>query len=124
MPNLQTHFMKIILYVLLTFSAFLSFKSCNEKEKPQVISPADKVTYERDIKPILTTSCIPCHFQGGISPYKWDNYEAVKYKISLIIDRVNKDQGARKFMPKDGTKLSPETIATLRKWVTDGTLER
>ncbi len=114
----------MILYVFLSLSAFLSFKSCNETEKPKVISPPDKVTYERDIKPILAASCIPCHFQGGISPYKWDNYEAVKYKISLIIDRVNKDQGARKFMPKDGTKLSPETIATLRKWVTDGTLER
>ncbi len=116
--------MKIILYVLFTTVAFLSVKSCNEKEKPQVISPADKVTYERDIKQILATSCTPCHFPGGISPYKLENYEAVKYKISIIIDRVNKDHGAKKFMPKDGTKLSPETIAILRKWISDGTLER
>ena len=116
--------MKIVLYVLLTCSAFLSFNSCHEKVKPKVISPPDKITYERDIKPILATSCTPCHFPGGISPYKWENYEAVKYKISIIIDRVNKEQGAKKFMPKDGTKLSPETIALLRKWVSDGTLEQ
>ena len=107
-----------------TFSAFLSLKSCNEKEKPLVISAADKVTYERDIKPILATSCTPCHFPGGISPYKWENYDAVKYKISIIIDRVNKEPGTKNFMPRDGTKLSPETIAILRKWVSDGTPER
>jgi hypothetical protein len=116
--------MKIILYVLFTCSVFFSFKSCHENEKPLVISPADKVTYERDIKPILATSCTPCHFQGGISPYKWESYDAVKYKISIIIDRVNKDPGTKNFMPRDGKKLSPETIAILRKWVSDGTLER
>jgi hypothetical protein len=116
--------MRGILYIFMTGSVFLFFKSCNSNNKSEVISPADKVTYERDIKPILAKSCVPCHFSGGISPYKWDNYEAVKYKIALIIDRVNKDQGSKNFMPKDGTKLSPESIAILRKWVTDGTREK
>ncbi len=116
--------MRVVLYILMTALVFLFFKACNSNEKPEVISPADKVTYERDVKPILATSCVPCHFPGGISPYKWDNYEAVKYKISIIIDRVNKDQGTKNFMPKDGTKLSPESIAILRKWVTDGTREK
>ena len=106
--------MKVILYVLLTCSAFLSIESCNQK--PKIISPADKITYERDIKPLLAVSCNPCHFDNGISPYKFENYEAVKYKIEIILSRVNKEQGAKKFMPKDGTKLSPEAIAILRKW--------
>lgn len=116
--------MRVILYIFITGSVFLFFKACNSNEKSDVISPPDKVTYERDIKPILATSCIPCHFPGGVSPYKWDNYEAVKYKIALIIERVNKEPGAKNFMPKDGTKLSPESIAILRKWVTDGTREK
>ena len=114
--------MKVFLYMLFTCSAFLSIESCNQK--PKVISPADKVTYERDIKQILAVSCKPCHFNNGISPYKFEDYEAVKYKIEIMISRVSKEQGAKKFMPKDGTKLSPETIAILRKWVSDGTLER
>lgn len=114
--------MKVVLYVLFTCSVFLSFESCNQK--PKVISPADKVTYERDILPLLAVSCKPCHFDNGISSYKFENYEAVKYKIEIILSRVNKEQGAKKFMPKDGTKLSPEAIAILRKWVSDGTLER
>ena len=116
--------MKVGLYILLTCLAFFSVKACNENKNPQVISPADKVTYQRDIKPLLATYCTPCHYAGGISPYKWENYEAVKYKIPIIIERVNKDQGAKHFMPKDGTKLSAQSIAMLRKWVADGTLER
>jgi hypothetical protein len=103
---------------------FFFVKSCNENNNFRVISPPDIVTYERNIKPLLTTYCTPCHYAGGISPYKWENYEAVKYKISIIIERVNKDQGAKHFMPKDGTKLSAKSIAMLRKWVADGTLER
>lgn len=72
----------------------------------------------------MAVSCKPCHFDNGISPYKFEDYEAVKYKIEIILSRVNKELGAKNFMPKDGTKLSPETIAILRKWVSDGTLEQ
>jgi len=117
-------FLKFIFYVLFTCWTFLSIVSCHQKGKPEVMSPADKVTYERNIKPLLASYCTPCHYPGGISPYKWVNYDAVKYKISIIIQRVNKDQGAKHFMPKDGAKLSPESIAILQKWVSDGTLER
>lgn len=116
--------LKRMLIGIISCSVFLFFISCNGNEKPKVISPADKVTYERDVKPILVKSCTPCHFDGGINKNKWDDYATTKYKIPIIIDRVNKEQGAAKFMPKDGHKLSPETIAILRKWVTDGTLEQ
>jgi len=115
--------MKILLYLILTFSALSFIKSCYTNEKSVATTPADKVTFERDVRPIFEASCRPCHFTDGINPNKWDNYDAVKYKIYIIIERVNKEQGAPKFMPKDRNKLSPEAIATLRKWVKDGMIK-
>lgn len=83
-----------------------------------------KVTYLANVKPILTTSCTPCHMAGGVNPNKWDEYAATKAKITGILDRVQRDPSATGFMPKGGTKLSDANIAILNKWVADGLLEQ
>lgn len=83
-----------------------------------------KVTYLANVKPILTTSCTPCHLTGGTNPNKWDEYTPTKTKISLIIGRVKREPGAIGFMPVNGTKLSADKIAVLEKWVADGLLEK
>ena len=83
---------------------------------------ASKVTYTADIKPLLTTSCAPCHVAGG-NKAKWDNYATTKSKISGIIDRVQRGTTASGFMPQGGSKLSGDNIALLKKWVADGLLE-
>jgi len=85
--------------------------------------PVVKITYNKDVKAIFVASCTPCHLAGGTNPNKWDDYTSAKNKIATILDRVKRDQGAVGFMPRNGTKLSTATIATLEKWVTDGTLE-
>lgn len=81
-----------------------------------------KVTYTANIKPLLTTSCKPCHIAGGPNP-KWDNYATAKSKISTILDRVQRDPSASGFMPQGGSKLTADNIALLKKWVADGLLE-
>lgn len=83
-----------------------------------------KVTFVADIKPLLTASCTPCHMPGGANPNKWDDYTSVKNKISVILDRVQREPTAAGFMPKGGTKLSAANIALLNKWVADGVLEK
>lgn len=82
-----------------------------------------KTTYMADVKPIFVASCTPCHLAGGINPNKWDQYAQAKAKISVILDRVQREPGATGFMPKVGAKLSAEKIAILKKWVDDGLLE-
>ncbi len=82
-----------------------------------------KTTYVSDVKPILTTSCTPCHMAGGSNPNKWDEYASAKSSISSILDRVKRDPGATGFMPRNGAKLSADKIAILEKWVADGLLE-
>lgn len=83
-----------------------------------------KVTFVADIKPLLTASCTPCHMPGGANPNKWDDYATVKSKISVILDRVQREPTAAGFMPKGGSKLSAANIALLNKWVADGVLEK
>ncbi|MBV5313320.1 MAG: hypothetical protein JZU47_08495 [Prolixibacteraceae bacterium] len=113
--------MKTKILALAVTSAFLFFSSCSKDED---VTPDNKVTFNDDIKPILKASCTPCHITGGSQSSKWDNYETVKGKISVILDRVNRAPGTPGFMPEGGSKLPLTEIATLSKWVTDGLLEK
>lgn len=92
--------------------------------KVKVTVNLPKVTFVADIKPLLTASCTPCHMPGGANPNKFDDYTTVKNKISVILDRVQRESTAAGFMPKGGTKLSAANIALLNKWVADGVLEK
>jgi hypothetical protein len=83
-----------------------------------------KITYLADIKPLLVASCTPCHLAGGANPNKFDDYATAKGKISVILDRVQRESTAAGFMPRGGTKLSAANIALLNKWVADGLLEK
>lgn len=88
------------------------------------VKPVVKVTYLADVKQIFTTSCAPCHMASGYNSLKLDNYAVAKSKITHIIDRVERSQGSAGFMPQGGTKLSDAHIATLKKWLEDGLLEK
>lgn len=82
-----------------------------------------KVTYNAHVKPLVTSSCTPCHMASGYNPVKLDQYAVAKSKINNIIDRVKREQNAAGFMPSGGTKLSADKIALLEKWRDDGLLE-
>jgi hypothetical protein len=114
--------MKTRILALTAISAFLIFSSCSKDE--EATSDDSKITFNDDIKPILKASCTPCHITGGSQSSKWDNYETVKGKISVILDRVNRTPGTAGFMPEGGSKLPATEIATLSRCVTDGLLEK
>jgi mono/diheme cytochrome c family protein len=112
--------MKTKLFFLTFFSASLLFTAC-DKDSDAV---AVKVTYDNDAKPIFVANCTPCHLTGGANPNKWDDYATAKSKIDVILDRVNRAEGAAGHMPKNGPKLSDATIAILTQWKADGLLEK
>ena len=86
--------------------------------------PVVVVTYTADVKPILVTSCTPCHLAIGANSNKWDEYSQAKGKINSILDRVQRTPGSAGFMPKGpAPALTAAQIATLKKWVADGLLE-
>jgi uncharacterized membrane protein len=112
---------KISLFALAVVIAG-SILSCKKTEEAVVIP---KLTYEKDIKPILVLRCTPCHLAAGTNPNKWDTYAATQAKAATILDRIQRAPGATGFMPRNGTAQIPaDEIAKIKQWVTDGTLEK
>ncbi|WP_035669521.1 hypothetical protein [Flavobacterium sp. 83] len=103
--------------VILPFAIVLM--NCNSTKKGTEYTAVQKeLSYNKDIKPIIETSCTPCHIppQGRKEPL--ENYIHVKENIGAIIDRVKLPQEDRKFMPPRNKKpaLNDSLIAVLVKW--------
>jgi len=55
---------------------------------------AQEITYEKDIFPLMTVKCAPCHHPGGGAPFSLLTYQDVAKRISFIKDVVES-----KYMP-------------------------
>ncbi len=80
-----------------------------------------KITFTKDILPIIKSKCNNCHTGGNETNYT--SFTASKNRIDNIIDRINREQGDPSFMPRNRTKLSTSDLAKFSQWVTDGLLE-
>jgi mono/diheme cytochrome c family protein len=91
--------------------------------------PAQEITYNQHIAPIISTHCISCHKPNGVAPFTLLNYADVSSRAKFI-GFVTKT----KYMPpfkadnsfqhyKNENILSPEEIQTIQDWVTSGTNE-
>ncbi|MGE3314062.1 MAG: redoxin domain-containing protein [Planctomycetaceae bacterium] len=87
-----------------------------------------KVTYYRDVAPILQSRCQECHRPGQVGPFALMNYkQAVNWADDI------KDYTASRAMPpwkiaegidfNHDRRLSDQEIATLAAWVDEGTPE-
>jgi hypothetical protein len=100
-----------------------------------IASAAEKVDYQRDIKPLLTRRCYACH--GALkqqSGLRLDTAAAMKdggdggpaiepgkSGESRLIDAVTGANGLKRMPPKDeGEPLKPEEIAILKTWIDEG----
>ena len=90
---------------------------------------AQGVTFSKDIAPIVFDACASCHRAGGPGPFPLTNYREVRARATQIA----KVTGSR-FMPPwkvDASlgpfvgqrQLSVAEIATIQKWVAEGTPE-
>jgi hypothetical protein len=85
-----------------------------------------KLTYVKDIAPILEAKCVACHEAGGIGPMQLTSYEMVKGFAPMIrevirTDRMppfNADPHVGKF--QGDKSLSPAEIKTVVHWVESG----
>ncbi|MBX3484931.1 redoxin domain-containing protein [Phenylobacterium sp.] len=85
-----------------------------------------KLTYVKDVAPILEKNCVACHQEGGIGPMQLTSYEMVKGFSPMIrevirTDRMppyNADPHVGKF--SDTKNLTPAEIKTLVHWVEAG----
>jgi len=101
----------------------LAFQFCSGGKKAQK-SAASKVSFEKNIKPLMQASCTPCHFppDGNKKPY--NTYTAVKGDIDEILSRIQRNPGEKGFMPSRHSKLSDSTVTVFKKWKTDGLSEK
>ena len=51
-----------------------------------------KISYEKDISPILAKNCVACHSEGGIGPFAMDSYEKVKGFSGMIREAIRTDR--------------------------------
>jgi cytochrome c553 len=100
---------------------------------------ASRLRYNRDVRPILAESCFPCHGPDGNSRkagLRLDREEVAKGTLasgtvavvagapdrSGVVARVlHADEESRMPLAKSGrARLSPDQIATLRRWIEEG----
>jgi hypothetical protein len=85
-----------------------------------------KISYAKQVAPIIEKNCVGCHQQGSIGPFALDSYEKVKGFSAMIrevirTDRMppyNADPHVGKFA--DNKNLTPAEIKTLVHWVEAG----
>lgn len=83
------------------------------------ISDTTKLSYKKDIVPIMRNSCAPCHFppDGRVEPL--DTYEAVQNNIAAVLERIKLPKDHRKFMPYQNKKpaVSDSLVVVIENWL-------
>ncbi len=88
------------------------------------------IDFARDVAPIFEQHCIRCHQpsnkQGDLLLSTPDDLAAKDYvdrerpAESYLLEMVTAAAGARPQMPKEGTALTADEVATLRRWIAAG----
>jgi hypothetical protein len=95
----------------------------------RISNSPSRVTYYRDVAPILQAHCQGCHRPGEVGPFRLDDYkQAVKW--SADIKNYTRDRAMPPWKPMeadhafaDDRRLSDQDIATLAAWVDAGSPE-
>ncbi len=103
---------------------------CSGGEKTQPAAPAQSGAFA-PVAEILERRCIGCHAAGGKKGFDFRSYDSLMAggrsgpavnpgdgPGSLLV-RAVKGEGVRR-MPPAGPPLTPEEIATIERWITDG----
>ena len=85
-----------------------------------------KISYSKDVAPILEKKCVACHVEGGIGPFAMTNYQMVKGFSPMIrevlrTDRMppwNVDPHVGKW--SDDKSLTSAEIKTVVHWIEQG----
>jgi hypothetical protein len=92
-------------------------------------SNAPKVTFTKDVAPILYAKCVTCHRAGEMAPMALVNYKEVRPWARSIREKVvSRDMPPWYADPNHGqwandASLSPAQIETIRAWVDGGAVE-
>jgi Flp pilus assembly protein TadD len=90
------------------------------------VSAAQRVTFNKDIAPIVWARCASCHRPGEIGPFNLLTYDDVRQRATLIAAVT-----ARRSMPpwkpepgkgdfQDARALAPHELASIQRWIASG----
>lgn len=85
-----------------------------------------KISYTKDVVPILMAKCVDCHQPGGIAPWQMTNYQMVKQFSPMMREAIRRDR-----MPpfdadshyrafQNDENLTAKEIKTLVHWIDAG----
>ena len=85
-----------------------------------------RISYAKDIAPILEAKCVACHQEGGIGPFAMSGYDMVKGFSPMIREVIRTDRmppyhadpHVGKF--SDDKRLTPTQVKTLVHWIEAG----
>jgi Flp pilus assembly protein TadD/mono/diheme cytochrome c family protein len=109
--------MRITAAVVVLLTSHFSLLTCAE---------AQEVTFTRDIAPIVFTSCVSCHRQGGPAPFSLTTYDDVRRRATQIAVVTNSrfmppwkvEPGVGHFVGQD--PLTDAQVAQIGKWAANG----
>ncbi|HEY7371342.1 MAG TPA: hypothetical protein VIF57_04125 [Polyangia bacterium] len=89
------------------------------------------VTFWKDVAPIYNSKCVKCHQQGGIAPFRLDNYADAHANAAQELVQVNAGTMPPYFMDHDGScgsfhdeaTLTAAQKATIAAWVSGAQAE-
>ena len=100
-------------------------KTASENVSVVTEPPKPSVTYEANLKEVISANCSPCHIPskgGNKKPY--DVFVNVQTDIDEMIRRIELNPTDRGFMPfKKANKLSDSTINVFKQWKADGMVQ-
>ena len=85
-----------------------------------------KISYAKDVAPILQAKCVTCHLKGGIGPFAMDSYDVVKGFSPMIRETVRTRRMPPYFADphigafKNDQGLTAEETKTIVHWVEAG----
>ncbi len=132
-PNVQTHYLSDAVDALLTGKpirvAVTEPVGCVFESLPANSPKAAKVTYNRDIAPIIHARCMNCHRPGQVAPFALTNYEQVAKRGRQIL-RVTTRRIMPPWMPTAShakfvgdRRLTDQELNLLQQWFDGGRAE-
>ncbi len=115
----------------MTFAVFLLGLTAVAPQEPA----ADKVSYARDVAPILRAHCHGCHqpakAQGDLDLTRYDRWMGSEDALvvpgqpgeSLLLDMLMPFDDEPPEMPQDADPLPDETVDLIRRWIAEGAVD-
>lgn len=87
--------------------------------------PVAAITYDKNVKAIITSSCVGCHQSGRSAGFRpLTTYAEVKFALENagLLSRIQLQTGQQGIMPPAG-RMAQTNIDLIVKWNTDGLKE-